>query len=117
MRASLQTKVDRTHRPLAAVRRCLFECYVALSMRLGLVLQFGHQEEIDFRAGLSQGGMARINAVLDEIDARTAAATLPSDLEMILLEIEGSMGIEEFNEMIRDGVLSEYRTLARKALR
>lgn len=97
--------------------RCLFECWVALDMKLGIVLQFGDQDECAFRAALSKGGMARVDEVLQGIDATKAEATLRSDLEMILLEIEGSMGLHAFNELIRNGLLAEYRNLARKGLR
>ena len=86
-------------------------------MKLGIVLQFGDQDELDFRAALSKGGMTRVNEVLEGIDATKAQATLRTDLEMILLEIEGSMGLDAFNELIRKGILAEYKTLARKGLR
>jgi hypothetical protein len=61
--------------------------------------------------------MTRANEVLEVIDATKAQATLRTDLEMILLEIEGSMGLGAFNELIRKGILAEYKTLACKGLR
>ena len=78
-------------------------------MKISVVLQFGEKDELDFRAALSKGGMARIDGVLEGIDATKAEATLRSDLNMILLEIEGSMGLRAFNEMIRDGIRAEYK--------
>ena len=86
-------------------------------MKISVVLQFGEKDELDFRAALSKGGMARIDGVLEGIDATKAEATLRSDLNTILLEIEGSMGLHAFNEMIRDGIRAEYKNLARKGLR
>jgi len=86
-------------------------------MKLGIVLQFGDQDELDFRAALSKGGMARVKEVLEAIDATKAQATLRTDLKMILLEIEESMGLDSFNTLIREGILAEYKNLARKWLR
>ena len=86
-------------------------------MKLGIVLQFGDQDELDFCAALSKGGMARVKEVLEAIDATKAQATLRTDLKMILLEIEGSMGLDSFNTLIREGILAEYKNLARKWLR
>ena len=86
-------------------------------MRLGIALQFGDQDELAFRAALSKDGMVRVHEVLQGIDATTADATLRTDLEMILSEIEGSMGVHAFNQMIREGLLVEYKNLARKGLR
>ena len=86
-------------------------------MKLGIVLQFGDQDELGFRAALSKGGMAHVKEVLEAIDATKAQATLRTDLKMILLEIEESMGLDSFNTLIREGILAEYKNLARKWLR
>jgi hypothetical protein len=102
---------------MAVISRCLYECYIAFDMKLGVVLQFGDQTERDFRAALSKGGIARINEVLDGIDATKAEATMRSDLQIILSEIEASMGLHVFNQKIREGILTEYRSLARQGLR
>ena len=99
------------------IPRCLFECYVALDMKIDMALQFCDHDELAFRAALSKDGLTRISKVLDGIDATKASATLRSDLEMILIEIENSMGMDAFNELIREGVLAEYKNLARKGLR
>ena len=96
---------------------CLFECSIALDMKLGINLQFCDHDELAFRAALSKGGLARVAEVLQGIDATQATATRRTDLEMILIEIEGSMGLHPFNELIREGILEQYRSLARKGLR
>ena len=96
---------------------CLFECYIALDMKIGINLQFCDHDELAFRAALSKGGLARVDEVLQGIDAMQASATRHTDLEMILIEIEGSMGVDTFNQLIRKGVLDQYRSLARKGLR
>ena len=96
---------------------CLFECYIALEMRIGIQLQFCDHDELAFRAALSKGGLARVDEVLQGIDAMQASATRRTDLEMILIEIEGSMGLHAFNQLIREGILEQYRSLARKGLR
>ena len=97
--------------------RCLYEIYVALHMNLPTIIQFGDDDEVEFRAALLKGGMTQISAVLDGIDATAAEATMSSDREMILLEIENSMGLEDFNQLIRNGVANEYRNLAKQGLR
>ena len=61
--------------------------------------------------------MKWVHEVLQGIAATTADATLRTDLEMILSEIEGSMGVHAFDQMIREGLLAEYKNLARKGLR
>ena len=86
-------------------------------MKLGVVLQFGDQDEIAFRAALSKGGMARVQEAVEGIDALEAEATLRTDLTMILLEIESSMGVDSFNQLIREGVLAEYKNLAMNGFR
>ena len=96
---------------------CLFECSIALDMKLGINLQFCDHDELAFRAALSKGGLARVDEVLQGIDAMQASATRRTDLEMILIEIEGSMGLHAFNQLIREGILEQYRSLARKGLR
>ena len=91
--------------------------YVAFDTELWTAIQFGEKDEVEFRAALLKDGMARVTAVLEGIDATTAEATLPSDREMILLEIENSMGLEAFNHLIRMGLANEYRNLAKQGLR
>ena len=86
-------------------------------MRVLTVIQFGDKDEVEFRAALLKGGMNRVGAALEGIDATAAEATLSSDREMILLEIENSMGLEYFNQLIRSGMASEYRSLAKQGLR
>ena len=86
-------------------------------MKISIRLQFCDQDELAFRAALSKGGMARVDEVLQRIDVTKAEATLHTDLTMILVEIEESMGLHAFNKLIREGMLAEYKSLARKGLR
>ena len=86
-------------------------------MKIPTVIQFGDKDEVEFRAALLKGGMARVARVLKGIDATAAEATLSTDREMILLEIENSMGLEAFNQLIRNGMATEYRSLAKQGLR
>ena len=86
-------------------------------MRLGIALRFGDQDELTFRAALSKDGMVKVYEVLQGTDATAADATMRTDLDLILSEIEGSMGVHAFNEMIREGLLTEYKKPARKGLR
>ena len=86
-------------------------------MKLPTVIQFGDKDEIEFRAALLKGGMARVATVLEGIDATAADATLSTDREMVLLEIENSMGLQDFNEQIRSGMVREYRSLSKQGLR
>ena len=86
-------------------------------MNLPTMIQFGDKDELEFRAALLKGGMARVATVLEGIDATAADATLSTDREMVLLEIENSMGLEDFNELIRSGMVREYRSLAKQGLR
>ena len=96
---------------------CLYELYVAFDMKIPTVIQFGVKDEIEFRAALLKEGMTRVATVLEGIDASAAEATLSTDREMILLEIENSMGLDAFNQLIRIGMAGEYRSLAKQGLR
>ena len=86
-------------------------------MNISTLIQFGDKDEVEFRAALLKGGMNRVSEVLEGIDATAAEATLSSDREMILLEIENSMGLEAFNQLIQIGITDEYRRLAKQGIR
>ena len=86
-------------------------------MKRRTIIQFGDKDEVEFRTALLKGGVDRVSAALEGTGASTADASLESDRQLILLEIENSLGLGEFNQMIRMGLLSEYRALAKQGLR
>ena len=60
----------------------------------------------------SKGGLARVNAALDKVDARHAGATMEDDKRDILADIERTVGLDEFNKRVRAGLKQEYTQLA-----
>ena len=79
------------------------------------MLQFGSRDEKDFRAELSSGGLTRIEAALMKVDATYAKASVATDREYILNVVQREMGIDQFNEYIRDGIRREYKNISKLA--
>ena len=94
---------------------CVFEIYVAITKQANIVLQFAPRDAIEFRKALQKDGMARVEKALAELDARAAGASVASDKEMILEEIETTVGVEEVNRRVRERVLAGYRRIAMSA--
>ena len=78
-------------------------------------MQLGAKEQEDFRAALNKGGLARVNAALDKVDARDAGATMEDDKRDILAGIERTVGLDEFNKRVRAGLKQEYKQLSTRA--
>ena len=51
---------------------------------------------------------------MEGLDARDAEASVASDKDMILRDIETTVGMEEFNRRVRDCVLAEYKRVGRR---
>ena len=66
---------------------------------------------------MNKDGMARVNAALEKLNARDADATMPSDLDSILEDIELTIGLDAFNERVRGALLAEYKRISGAGLR
>ena len=51
----------------------------------------------------------------ERADVRNAAATIPSDKEMMLDEIASTIGVEQFNGRVRGSMLAAYERIATTA--
>ena len=107
---------SRAH-ALARARRCLFEVFVAISNGVRMTVQLGAADARDFRSALNKGGMARVQKALEAIDARDAAASVQSDLDMILGQIADKTGMVSFNERVRGALLAEFKRISGAGLR
>ena len=94
---------------------CLFEIFKSLECGVPITMQLGAKEQEDFRVALNKGGLARVNAALDNVDAREAGATMEDDKRDILADIERTVGLDEFNRRVREGLKMEYKRIATSA--
>ena len=51
------------------------------------------------------------------LDARAATASVPSDRDMIMSDIDACVGFEEFNRRVRECMLGEFKRVALEAMR
>ena len=51
------------------------------------------------------------------LDARDASAPVPSDKDIVLDDIARSVGFDEFNRRVREGMLAEYKRIVMSAMR
>ena len=91
---------------------CLFETFVAIVEEVKVVVRFAPQDMAEFRRALNKGGMERVHKALDGLDARDASASVESDKAMILGDIEATVGLDVFNQRVREGLLAEYKRTA-----
>ena len=57
----------------------------------------------------------RLNDALMKVDATYAKASVATDREYILNVVQREMGIDQFNEYIRDGIRREYKNISKLA--
>ena len=94
---------------------CLFEIYKSLECGVPITIQLGAKEQSDFRAALNKRGLVRVETALDKLDAREAGATMEDDKRDILADIEATVGLEEFNRVVRASMRAEYKKIATSA--
>ena len=93
--------------------RCLFEVFHSLREEVEVVIQFGPSDEQNFRSALNRtDGPTRVKAALDEICVDDAHASVETDKELISTEIKATIGMEEFDTHVRDGLTREYRRIS-----
>ena len=59
--------------------------------------------------------MDRVERALASLDARNASASVASDKGMIIGDIEATVGLEEFNSLVRSSMRREYKRIATSA--
>ena len=100
--------------PIARVW-CLFEVYAAILEDVKVIVQLAPTDMVEFQRALLANGMQRVERALESLDARNAGASVMSDKELILADIEADVGIAEFNRRVRERVLAEYKRVATSA--
>ena len=96
---------------------CLFEVFVAVTEGVKVVVRLGSKDMVDFQRALNMDGMARVSRALAALDARVASASVSSDKEMVLDDIERTVGFDEFNRQVRKSMLAEYKRIVVSAMR
>ena len=95
---------------------CLFEVYVAITEDVGVVVTLSENEEVGFQKALQKNnGLARVENALANLDARNASASVPDDKDLIMAKIEGGVGVEAFNERVRECMLAEFKRISTSA--
>ena len=61
--------------------------------------------------------MERVHGALVALDALNAGASVPSDRDMILGDIEATVGVEQFNKRVQESMRTEYKKIATSAVR
>ena len=75
-------------------------------------MQLSACDNLEFRKALHRGGMTRVHKAVGAIDARNANASVQSDIDMIVGAISESVGMDTFNDRVREGLLGEYRRIS-----
>lgn len=96
-------------RPVALSRVwCLYELWTSLHRNIELVPTFPDDifGELVVSTKIEFAKHTRFHNHLLHVEAQTAQATFPGDAEMILGMIAESVGIEEFNTMVNEAIMS-----------
>ena len=96
---------------------CLFEIDIAVAEGVSVVVRFAPKDMVEFRQAMLKDGLNRVERVLGSLDARHASASVPSDKDMILGSIEATVGLESFNERVRQCMLTEYKRVSKAGMR
>ena len=96
---------------------CLFEVFVAVTEGVAVVVRLESKDMVDFQHALNMDGMARVSRALAALDARDASASVSSDKDMVLDDIQTTVGFDEFNRQVREGMLAEYKRISVSAMR
>ena len=95
----------------------MFEVYVAITEEVAVVVQLGANDMVEFQKALQRNGMERVHGALVALDALNAGASVPSDRDMILGDIEATVGVEQFNKRVQESMRTEYKKIATSAVR
>ena len=69
----------------------------------------------EFHKALNKDGMDRVERALASLDAQNASSSVPADKQMILGDIEATVGLQRFNDIVRSSMRAEYRRIATSA--
>ena len=91
---------------------CLFEVYVAITEDAKVTVRLAPKDADEFRQALNNGGMERLTRALHALDASNAGASVESDKQMILGDIDSTVGLGEFNQRVRQSMLAQFKQVA-----
>ena len=69
----------------------------------------------EFHKALNKDGMDRVERALASLDAQNASSSVFADKQMILGDIEATVGLQRFNDIVRSSMRAEYRRIATSA--
>ena len=101
-------------RPVVLQRAwCLYEIFTAMQSGASVDMCFSPDDEVLFLGAL-RGGQFNAKAVCSTVDAVQATATEAADKEMILSTIKTAVGLEQYNEQLRQFLVAQYSLAAMK---
>jgi hypothetical protein len=93
--------------------RCLFEVFISIISKAQVQMCFAPADERAFFDALGSGaGAFDAKAVCSTIDAMKAMASVEEDKEMITERIKEEVGIDSYNEQVRQVMEQQYKFVA-----
>ena len=87
---------------------CLFELFTAVNNGVELTMCFGEEDASALYTAIANGYFDAEDAV-GEIDAANAGASVASDKDMIMRLIEEQVGLDRFNNEMREYLLKAFK--------
>jgi uncharacterized membrane protein YgcG len=103
------------NRPIVLSRAwCLFEIFTAIVNKADVQMCFAPSDEKGFFNALRRG-VFDAKAVCSKVDAMQTMATVEADKTMIMNRIKKEVGLEKYNEQLRQFLEEQYKLVALKA--
>ena len=93
--------------------RCLFEIFTAIVVKARVQMVFAPGDENGFFDALRTGQFDAV-AVCSKLDAMRASATVEADKTMITGRIQKEVGMQSYNDRLRQFLEQQYRLVAMK---
>ena len=95
----------------------MFEVFVAIIEKVKVEVRLASTDMTEFRRAVLKDGIGIVETAMAKLDAREATASVPSDRDMIMSDIDACVGFEEFNRRVRECMLGEFKRVALEAMR
>jgi hypothetical protein len=91
--------------------RCLFEAFISIISKAQVQMCFAPVDEQGFFSALG-AGLFDAKALCSTIDAMKATASVADDKTMIMKRIKKEVGLESYNEQVRQFLEQQYKFVA-----
>ena len=95
----------------------MFEVFIAITEEVKVVVRLTSKDMTEFRRAVYKDGDKCVEKAMAALDARNATASVVSDKDMIMGDIDAGVGIEEFNRCVRGCMFTEFNRIVRDAMR